>query len=101
MLRVRFGVATNMKVQSALVWIVVPFTLGSGLVNLFSLIGPSLPERTALLKEVFPLEFLHLSRFLILITDLLSLSLLSTSTSERRGLFNLYFFLRACQSFFT
>jgi phosphatidylglycerol lysyltransferase len=42
-------------------------TLGSGLINLYSLIGPDLPERVQLLREVFPLEFLHLSRFLTLL----------------------------------
>lgn len=97
MLRVRLGVATNMKVQSALVWIVVLFTLGSGLVNLFSLIGPSLPERTALLKEVFPLEFLHLSRFLILITGFaLVISSINIYKRKKRA-FQLVFLL-ACLS---
>jgi phosphatidylglycerol lysyltransferase len=56
-----------MKTRSLLVWIVALITLGSGLLNLFSLIGPSLPHRMALLREVFPLEFLHLSRFLTLL----------------------------------
>jgi lysylphosphatidylglycerol synthetase-like protein (DUF2156 family) len=39
-------------------------TFGSGVLNLYSVIGPSLPERMMILKEIFPLEFLHLSRFL-------------------------------------
>jgi len=56
-----------MNTRSVLVWIVALVTLGSGLVNLFSLIGPGLPERTALLREIFPFEFLHLSRFLTLL----------------------------------
>ncbi|MEN6602632.1 MAG: phosphatidylglycerol lysyltransferase domain-containing protein [Bryobacteraceae bacterium] len=42
-------------------------TLGSGVINLYSVIGPSLRERHALLREVFPLEFLHLARFLTLL----------------------------------
>ncbi|MFB3778616.1 MAG: phosphatidylglycerol lysyltransferase domain-containing protein [Bryobacteraceae bacterium] len=37
-------------------------TLGSGLLNLYSVIGPSLPERVVRLREVFPLEFIRLSR---------------------------------------
>ncbi|MBI1956232.1 MAG: hypothetical protein HYS38_07540 [Acidobacteria bacterium] len=41
--------------------------LGSGLVNLYSLMGRDLPERIRLLREVFPLEFLHFSRFLTLL----------------------------------
>src|SRR5438132_407822 len=56
-----------MKKRSILVLVVALITLGSGLVNLFSLIGHSLPERTALLKRIFPLEFLPLSRLLILL----------------------------------
>ncbi len=43
-------------------------TLGSGLLNLYSVIGPSLPERIALLRRAFPLEFLSLSRFATLLT---------------------------------
>lgn len=42
-------------------------TLGSGLINLLSVINPSLPERTELLRDLFPLEFLHISRFLTLL----------------------------------
>lgn len=42
-------------------------TLGSGLVNIISVAGRDLPERFALLREVFPLEFLHVSRFLSLL----------------------------------
>ncbi len=56
-----------MNKRSRFVSIVALVTLGSGLVNLFSVIGPGLPERRALLREVFPLEFLHLSRFLTLL----------------------------------
>jgi phosphatidylglycerol lysyltransferase len=42
-------------------------TLGSGILNILSVIGPSLPERVILISEVFPLEFRHLSRFLTLL----------------------------------
>lgn len=54
------------------VWMVVLITLGSGLVNIFSVIDPGLPERKALLQELFPIEFLHLhfihlSRFFTLL----------------------------------
>ncbi len=56
-----------MKTSSALVWVVALVTLGSGLINLGSLIGPGLPERIAMLERIFPLEFLHLSRFVILL----------------------------------
>ena len=43
-------------------------TLGSGILNLYSVIGRSLPERIELLREIFPLEFIHLSRSATLLT---------------------------------
>jgi phosphatidylglycerol lysyltransferase len=42
-------------------------TLGSGILNIYSVIGPSLPGRMRLLKKVFPLEFMGLSRSLTLL----------------------------------
>ncbi len=42
-------------------------TLGSGAVNIYSVIGPSLPERMRLLREFFPLEFMGVSRFITLL----------------------------------
>ncbi len=58
---------TLIKSRAVLIWIVTLITLASGLVNLISLIGPSLPNRLAILENIFPLELLHLSRFLTLI----------------------------------
>ena len=43
------------------------FTFGSGLVNFFSVIFPTLPDRRALLMEIFPFIFLHISRFMSLL----------------------------------
>lgn len=42
-------------------------TLGSGLVNIFSVSSRDLPERHRLLREFFPLEFLNISRFATLL----------------------------------
>ena len=56
-----------MKKRSPLVWLAGLVTLGSGLLNLYSVISRSLPERRALLRQFFPLEFLHLSRFVTLL----------------------------------
>jgi phosphatidylglycerol lysyltransferase len=42
-------------------------TLASGLLNLYSLIQPPLSARLALLYQIFPLEFIQLSRFLTLV----------------------------------
>ncbi len=42
--------------------LVTLLTLGSGILNLYSVIGRSLPERIELLRRIFPLEFIRLSR---------------------------------------
>ena len=59
-----------MKKRSLFVPLIALITLGCGVVNLHSVIGPSLPERSRLLREVFPLDFIHLSRFLTLLIGL-------------------------------
>lgn len=56
-----------MKSRSVLVMVAALVTLGSGIINLVSLIGPALPHRTEILQDIFPLEFIHLSRFLTLL----------------------------------
>jgi phosphatidylglycerol lysyltransferase len=56
-----------MRKQLIPVWVVVVVTLGSGLVNLFSVIGPGMPERGMWLLRILPLAFLHFSRFVTLL----------------------------------
>jgi phosphatidylglycerol lysyltransferase len=56
-------------------------TLGSGLLNLYSVIGPSLPERVAWLRQIFPLEFIRLSRS---VTLLIGFALVITSLNIYR-----------------
>lgn len=43
-------------------------TLGSGLLNVYSVVGRGRPERVEMLRTIFPLEFVHLSRSLTLLT---------------------------------
>lgn len=57
----------QIKSRALLIWAVTLATLASGIVNLLSLIGPSPPHRLAILENLFPIELLHLSRFLTLI----------------------------------
>ena len=57
--------------------------LGSGIVNLLSVVGPALPERVAILREIFPLVFIHLSRFLTLLTGF-ALVILSINIYKRK-----------------
>jgi phosphatidylglycerol lysyltransferase len=56
-----------MKKRPLPIWIAFLATLGSGLIDIRSVAAPSLPARFSLVREIFPLEFLHLSRFLTLI----------------------------------
>jgi phosphatidylglycerol lysyltransferase len=51
-----------------LLWLVTLSTAGSGLLNIYSVIGDSLPERMSALARFIPLEFQYLSRFLTLLT---------------------------------
>src|SRR5262245_29521805 len=51
----------------AAILIVTLLTLGSGILNLYSVIGPGVRERVEFLKQFFPLEFVHLSRLLTLL----------------------------------
>lgn len=57
--------------------------LGSGLVNLFSVVSPALPERSVILHAIFPLVFIHLSRFLTLLTGF-TLVVLSINIYKRK-----------------
>jgi phosphatidylglycerol lysyltransferase len=62
-------------------------TLGSGIVNIISVAGRDLSQRLALLREVFPLEFLHLSRFLSLLVGFaLVVSSLNIFKRKKRAL---------------
>jgi phosphatidylglycerol lysyltransferase len=53
-------------------------TFGSGMMNLFSAVGHGIPGRLNLLMEIFPLEFIHIFRFL---TILLGLALVVSSVN--------------------
>ncbi len=68
------------------VGLVALVTFGSGVLNLYSVIGPGLPERRAILREIFPLEFLHLSRFLtVLIGFALVISSINIFKRKKRA----------------
>lgn len=62
-------------------------TFGSGVVNLVSLMTPALPHRAAILKSIFPIEFLTVSRFATLVLGFaLMLSSLNVYKRKRRAL---------------
>lgn len=50
-----------------LLWLVALSTVGSGLLNIYSVIGEGLATRTRLLEKIFPLEFQNFSRSLTLL----------------------------------
>jgi phosphatidylglycerol lysyltransferase len=74
------------KGQRGLVWLVASLTFSSGLFNLYSLVKPGIHRHTRLLEEVFPLEFIHFSRFLILLLGFaLSVASLQLFRRKRRA----------------
>ncbi|HNW59941.1 MAG TPA: phosphatidylglycerol lysyltransferase domain-containing protein [bacterium] len=52
------------------IWTLTLLSLGSGVVNLYSVMTPVLPARRRILLDLFPLEFIHLSRFLTIAVGL-------------------------------
>ena len=64
----QFAVLTDRhaSVRSPVVVTIALMTLGSGILNLYSLTHPALSERLAMLYRIFPLEFVSVSRFLLL-----------------------------------
>jgi phosphatidylglycerol lysyltransferase len=67
-------------------------TLGSGIVNIYSVIGPAVPHRLHALRALFPLEFIHVARFITLLTGFaLVVSAINIYKRKRRAyLFVLY-----------
>jgi phosphatidylglycerol lysyltransferase len=61
-------------------------TLGSGIINLYSVIGPALPHRMRSIAALFPLEFIHLARFVtLLIGFALVISAINIYKRKRRA----------------
>jgi phosphatidylglycerol lysyltransferase len=56
-----------MRVRSPWITLLALITLGSGILNIASVVGPSLPERLDSLVDLFPIEFIHLSRSVVLL----------------------------------
>jgi len=79
------NLSRDKKAKLKAAWhLILPMTvLCSGMVNLLSVMGPALPERRAILREIFPLVFIHLSRFLTLLTGF-TLVILSINIYKRK-----------------
>jgi phosphatidylglycerol lysyltransferase len=73
-------------IQYLVVLSVTVMTLGSGIINLWSVAGPRLPDRMRVLHNLFPLEFLHVSNFLTMIFGFgLIVSSLNIARRKRRA----------------
>ena len=73
----------HMRLRSARTWLLALVVLGSGLADFYSVVSRTLPERTAILREIFPLPFIHLSRLLTLLTGF-ALVILSLNIYKRK-----------------
>lgn len=69
------------------IWVLAVAAFGSGLVNLWSVMGgPGLPERVRVVRDLFPLEFIHLSRSATLLVGFaLVVSALNIYRRKRRA----------------
>ncbi len=74
--------------------------LGSGLLNLFSVLSRALPERAAILHEIFPLVFIHLSRFLTLLTGFALIALSLNIYKRKKRAFRITLLLSFLSIFF-
>jgi phosphatidylglycerol lysyltransferase len=89
-----------MSRKSLLILFVSLVTFGSGVVSLMSVINASLPERHEILRNIFPLEFIHLSRSLtLLIGFALIVSAINIFKRKKRG-FQFVLFLSAASVVF-
>lgn len=85
----RHSIAHQPAVRSGSSWthgaviLLTLITLGSGLLNLESVIGPALPERYRMVREAFPLEFIRASRFITLVTGF-ALVIVSINIRKRK-----------------
>jgi len=74
--------------------------LGSGLLNLYSVAGRALPERAAILREIFPLTFIHLSRFLGMLIGFALVILSINIYKRKKRAFQITLFLSILSIFF-
>jgi phosphatidylglycerol lysyltransferase len=74
--------------------------LGSGVVNLFSVLSPALPERAAILHEIFPLVLIHVSRFFTLLTGFALVALSINIYKRKKRAFQITLLLAFLSIFF-
>jgi phosphatidylglycerol lysyltransferase len=75
-----------LRARSLIVAAIALGTFGSGVLNLYSLMRPALSGRLAFLYELFPVEFINLSRFVVLMSGFaLVISSLNIYKRKRRA----------------
>jgi len=89
-----------MRLRPARTWLLALVVLGGGIVNLYSVANPALPERDAILREIFPLVFVHLSRFLTLLTGFALVILSMNIYKRKKRAFQLTLLLSVLSIFF-
>jgi phosphatidylglycerol lysyltransferase len=89
-------------VKSRLFWVklVTLVTLGSGILNIISVINRALPHRFAILTDFFSLEFIHLSRSLTLLSGFALIISSFNIYKRKRRAFQIVFVLSALSIFF-
>jgi phosphatidylglycerol lysyltransferase len=90
----------HMRLRPARTWLLALVVLGGGIVNLYSVANPALPERDAILREIFPLVFVHLSRFLTLLTGFALVILSMNIYKRKKRAFQLTLLLSVLSIFF-
>lgn len=74
---------------SALVWLAALLTFGSGIANFYSVMNPASPGHHAIMREIFPIVFLHFSRLATLVIGFaLIISSVNVFRRKRRALYS-------------
>jgi phosphatidylglycerol lysyltransferase len=89
-----------MRLRSARNLLLALVVLGSGIVNLYSVAGHPLRERVSILREIFPLVFIHFSRFLTLLTGFALIVLSINIYKRKKRAFRLTLLLSILSVFF-
>ena len=82
------------KKENTLLMVLVIAVLGSGLLNLYSLINPMASDRLKLFADIFPVEFKHFSRFMTLLIGFsLVISSINLYRKKRRAFLSVFLLL--------
>ncbi|HVP37290.1 MAG TPA: phosphatidylglycerol lysyltransferase domain-containing protein [Terriglobales bacterium] len=89
-----------MKSRPISVRLVTLITLGSGILNVVSVVNRTLPHRWAILTDLFSLEFIHLTRSLTLLSGFVLIISSFNIYKRKKRAFQLVFLLSTLSIFF-